>query len=90
MSVPFFSENTEPRRNDTQWKIATKILGAIRDLGGAGGLVSGQGSNFEFGGTSPNQVLYLKNVDDGLFDRIDAVQPSPNQVVQLTDGVANP
>lgn len=37
----FFGEGSQPRRPDTLWKIDQKILGAIRDGGGAGSGGSG-------------------------------------------------
>lgn len=45
MEPVYFAEGNEPRRNDPEWKILHKILGAIRDSGGGGGgTVGGTGT----------------------------------------------
>lgn len=68
MSDPsFFSEGSEPRRSDTQWKIEQKILGALDSSGGifvptAGGTMTGP-LHIQLNGldTDPDGALFIEN-----------------------------
>ena len=82
----FLSDGSTPRRTDARWAILQKILGATIDGGGGGGGVNVTGSNFCFGGTSPNKVLKVKNNDTGLYNQVNALGADGSQTITLSNG----